>query len=235
MKKNAVRRAGASRATLIRQIVMVLILLVVAGAAVYDFQVARPAAKNAYDTVMKLADEHVRSSKPPLTAADVQKALNRRPSYSEKGPNKYVEKYSWISGVPWRSYYIWVVYTPGETPYFQDVLLNEELPEEDRPDYTPPPPAPAPPPGEPVGVGGPGGGAPSGGRGGARDNQRPPAEEPSGGDKSQDSPASGKGSDASKAPPGQPPTDSDQSQGGDAAKESKPNGQSGSGAASGSP
>ncbi len=177
MNRIATYRRGASQATLIRQIVMVVVLLVVVGAAVYDFQVARPAAKAAYDTIMAKADEHIRSSKPPLSAADVQEVLKRKPSYSEKGPNKYVEKYSWISGLPWRSYYIWVIYTPGETPYFEDILLNEELPETARPHYQPPPPPQVAMPSEPVGVGGPGAGARQGPPAGADSRpQRPESE-----------------------------------------------------------
>jgi type II secretory pathway pseudopilin PulG len=149
-------RAGAANLTLIRQVVLIAILIVVAGAAVYDFQVARPAAENAHKKVEQLADEHIRSSQPPLTAAEVQKALNKKPSFTKKGPNGYVEKYSWISGLPWKSYYIWVVYSAGDTPYFEDVLLNQELPKEQDPDYVAPAPQVPAMPGEPVGVGGPG-------------------------------------------------------------------------------
>lgn len=180
-------RSGASQATLVRQIVLVVILVVVAGAALYDFQIARPAAQKAFDAIQKKADEHIRSSGPPLTAADVQALLNKKPAVAQKGKNKYVEKYTWVSGLPWRTYFVWVTYTPGETPYFEDVLLNEELPEDQKPDYVPPTPPVPPLPGEPVGVGGgaggpaapaggqPGGGPPSKGEGGPA-NQRPQSE-----------------------------------------------------------
>ncbi len=175
----------ASNATMIRQLVLIGVLVAVGGAAAYDRMSARPGAEDAYKKIQDSADERIGSSAPPLNSEDVQKIIGKAPSYSKAGPNKYVEKYTWMAGLPWRSYYIWVVYSPLEQksieankkPLFEMHFLNEALPADADPDLVAERTF-APPPSEPIGAGAPGAGGPA--AGGADDASKGRSRRPAG-------------------------------------------------------
>lgn len=140
-------------ATVIRQLILLGLLVVVAAAAIYDRRMARPGCELAHEKIGKLAEERLGSASKPLTPAEVASAAGKPPAYSMAGPNSLVEKYVWLSGLPWRSYYIWVVYSPGETSMYKTHYLNEELPAEDKPDFIVATPEVKELPGPPLGVG----------------------------------------------------------------------------------
>jgi hypothetical protein len=126
-----------SSGAVIRQIVLIVLLLVVAGAAVYDFKVARPAAVKAEAIIQKAAtDDRVGV----ITNVDIQKLIGKKPSKTEGGPgkNSYLEKYTWTSGLLFKSYYIWCVYSPNEPHIFNVHYLNSDVDREFRPDYKSP-------------------------------------------------------------------------------------------------
>jgi hypothetical protein len=171
--------AKKSSATLIRQLVLIGLLILVGAAAVYDRKVARPACDEAYDKLQRLADERIASRDAPPTNEDVKKAFGKEPSQTENPSDDiYLEKYTWLAGLPFRSYYIWVVYTPRTegAPLFQVHFKNEEVPKEFLGRNGAPPDSSTPLPGDPVSAGTAGGGRPR------ADNQTPPPNNDDAGD-----------------------------------------------------
>jgi hypothetical protein len=161
--------------TLIRQLVLVGILILVAGAAVYDFKVARPGCHAAYERISAESDQRARSPEGPLTSVDIQKIVGKKPSQTVKGPNSYAEKFTWMAGFPLRKYFIWVVYTPRETgdPIFQTHFENEEIPPDLHPNYVYEAPVDTKLPDDPIATGAGSGG---GGAGGTEDEKDTPPE-----------------------------------------------------------
>jgi len=145
---------------MIRQIVLIVLLLVVAGAAIYDFKVARPAAVRANEIIEKADREDPAGT---LTNIQIQKLLGRKPSKQIDGTNTYVEKYTWMSGLLFKSYYVWVVYSPKEPHVFHVHYLNTDIDKELKPDYVPPKVVSTPTPGNPASVGSAGGAGPASG------------------------------------------------------------------------
>jgi hypothetical protein len=137
MAQNESSPIKKSSAALIRQVVLVAILLIVAGAAVYDYRVARPGCHAAYEKIGDMADKRARSSDGPLTNTEIQAALDKKPTETISGANSYAEKYSWMAGMPFRSYFIWVVYSARSDgdPVFQTHFENEDIPPDLHPDY----------------------------------------------------------------------------------------------------
>ena len=199
------KSSGTNNMALVRQVVLVLLLIVAIGAAVYDFKMARPAAQRAYDTIQKMSEE---SSDESLTNEAIQQVLKKKPSVTLGGPesNTYLEKYTWVSGLLFKSYYVWVVYTPNEPHVFQAHFLNSDVEDSLRHDYKIPGQPSLPPPGQPGGVGGAGkqgaSGAPPGGPPSGAPAGGPPGGPPSGAP-----PGGPPGGPPSGAPPGGPPPD----------------------------
>lgn len=70
----------------------------------------------------------VNADEEKLTAEDVHVLLGRKPDrpIAYEG-SMHVEQYSWVSGLPWRSFHIHVVYSPGETQYYQKAFANLDV------------------------------------------------------------------------------------------------------------
>lgn len=94
-------------------LIVILILMIIA--LVYDKQVAQPTVKAAFD---KVEAENIEINKSPdrkaMTCEDVQRVLGRAPSSVEK-VNKYtVERYGFMRGLPVLQYSYYAVYTGGD-------------------------------------------------------------------------------------------------------------------------
>jgi len=179
---------SSGKSTVLRQLALFILLIVLIGAFAYDRKMARPAAELAYENIENAVNERTASPLPPLNSDDIRAIVGKDPAYKKMGPNKYVEKYAWTAGLPWKQYWIWVAYSPLEEksikdnkkPIFDLHFLNEELPIEADPDYVSPR-IDAPPPAEPVAAGASGGGGrrsrdPKGKEGPGKDG--PPGETP---------------------------------------------------------
>src|SRR5262245_11378774 len=110
--------------TAVRQIILVALLVAAADAAVYDFKVARPAAVRANEAIEKAGTE---SGSKMLKNVDIQQLLGKKPSQTIKGTNTYLEKYTWTSGLLFKNYYVWCVYTAKEPHEFQVHYLNQDV------------------------------------------------------------------------------------------------------------
>ncbi len=178
-----------------RTIVLFVLLAIALSALGYDRFVARPAVAAAHKMINDKANERSTSSKKQLDNTEVAKLFGREPSEHLEGKHYCVEKFSWMGGLPWRTYDCWVVYSPSndgdkKTYRFNSAYLNEEPEEQYMPGFKDTVAEEAPLPGDPSGFGPPGGGPPGGGPPGGGppggggfgrppiEGGRPPGEEP---------------------------------------------------------
>lgn len=92
-----------SAGSTIRLIVMLLILAVLGGGMAYDFAVARPAQKEANETVKNLMDQNKKM-------ADVHAALDKEPAETRKDEYHFFEKYEWRGGLLVTTHKFYVTY-----------------------------------------------------------------------------------------------------------------------------
>ena len=167
----------------LRLVILLLIFGIALIGLLYDYSIARPAHKEAYETVdAMLADKNPDPDSDGTVSDDkVQSELGRKPSKTELLSNGKIEIYSWRSGLPYRTYDVYVVYVGQKMPllYFvsTDRPTSTELPpkavipkpsQDDIDNDVPRNPSPGP-------------GMPGGGRGkgsGGRKGTRKPGESP---------------------------------------------------------
>jgi hypothetical protein len=150
----------------LRLIVLLSIFGIALAGLLYDYCVARPASKAAYDKVITMLEDEERTEL-SISPEDVQKEIGQKPSAVEDLENGKIEIYSWRSGMPIRKYSLYVVYSGRTLPLLYSASQNT------RPDKLPPKNTPAIEMSEeelakermPIGAGAPGGGG-RGGRGG---------------------------------------------------------------------
>ena len=124
--QNPTQSTGMSAST-IRQIVLVGILLVGLAALGYDRKMARPAAESAHANLETRIDKAKAKNK-RIDKEAAEKFLGKKSSKIRKGEHYQWARYTWMAGVPWRSYDVWVVYEPGQGDklYCMAVTLNTE-------------------------------------------------------------------------------------------------------------
>jgi hypothetical protein len=101
-----------------------VVLILVSGLAVYERMYALPASERAHTMIDEAAGERLLSAREPLSSDDVQQLLGKKPAETVTEGDAYMEKYVWRRGLPWRTYYMWVVYTP--TKKYQMHFSNED-------------------------------------------------------------------------------------------------------------
>jgi hypothetical protein len=124
-----VNQSQGMSASTIRQIVLIGILILGLVALGYDRKVARPAAEEAHKN---LEDEMARvyaDEGEAMNKVAVEKVLGKKPSEVKKEKGGYYQwaRYSWMSGLPGRTYNVWVVYAPagqGDGLYCKEASLN---------------------------------------------------------------------------------------------------------------
>lgn len=110
--------------------VRLIVLLAIFGLALvgllYDYCIARPAIQKAGKEVEGLLE-----GKTPdpdgdgiVTADEVQSVLGRKPAEVEPLSNGKIEIYQWRSGLPYRSYKLWVVYAGKQLPLLHSVSTS---------------------------------------------------------------------------------------------------------------
>jgi hypothetical protein len=101
------------------RIILFSILGILLVALAYDFLVARPGQKAAAERVRALmagpSDAKMINNAEPITHAQVLETIGVEPSWSEEGPTYYMERFSWRSGLPWRTHDLYVIYTKTDT------------------------------------------------------------------------------------------------------------------------
>lgn len=94
-----------------RQTVLLVVLVLMVCALLYDYQVARPAVDKAYDQIAEKSMLINSQSTDVLTNAGVKELLGLEPSSSfEEVNGDLVEVYSWRSGLPIRTHQLFTVY-----------------------------------------------------------------------------------------------------------------------------
>ena len=164
----------------LRLIVLLSIFGIALAGLLYDYTVARPASKAAYDKVITMLEDEERTEL-SISPEDVQKEIGQKPSAVEELENGKIEIYSWRSGMPIRKYSLYVVYSGRTLPLLYSASQNT------RPDKLPPKNTPAIEMSEeelakermPIGAGAPGGG---GGRPGSRGEKAETGDESEKGD-----------------------------------------------------
>lgn len=119
--------AGSAR---LRQAILLGLLLLMLGALWYDYSIARPAVKDAYQRIAQL-NQSVNGSgnKTYMTEKDVQKELNRQPIDSFREQGYFVEVYGWRSGLPIKTHNYYAVYTDTSPRIFMTHSMNQFDPE----------------------------------------------------------------------------------------------------------
>ena len=121
----------------VRLIILLLIFGVALAGLLYDYCIARPAHGKAYRTVVGLLDG--RTPDPDgdgaVTDNEVQTILERDPSTVEQLPNGKIEIFSWRSGLPYRTYDLYVVYS-GRTMPLLHFAATERPQQSDLPPLT---------------------------------------------------------------------------------------------------
>lgn len=95
---------GNRTATLIRQGVLIVILLIVGGALAYDYLVARPAMNTAYEKAGELEDSGA-------FREDVLKELGEPSVTIKKEGGISIDQYNFRSGAIFRTYKVYLVYS----------------------------------------------------------------------------------------------------------------------------
>lgn len=114
-----VENPGKGKGSLIRQVVLIVVLLIFGGALAYDYLVARPAVEDAFEKVSKLEESNAGRD-------DVIEELGK-PSESIKKDGLITDEYRFRSGMIFRTYKVYVVYTGAGM--IKSITKNQ-LPEE---------------------------------------------------------------------------------------------------------
>ena len=188
--------------------ILILLLLLVAGAFGYDRKVAGPACEAGQKKILELlAQQQAQPGKVTASFAEVQKTLGKKPSSRIDKEYYSIETYSWMRGSLFQTYFIRVIYrkdrdgalavdgvtAPNEEPSESQLpgpIKPRELTEEEKAGFKPPPGPPGGPTSEPPGVMPPG--APPGPPGAGGQPPAEPAGEPADKPEKPDQPAADK-------------------------------------------
>ena len=147
-----------------RLILLLLVFGVALAGLLYDYTIARPALQQADQTMQGLLEGTIKdpNNDGGVTESEVQELLGRAPSSVTLLDSGKMETYSWRSGLPFRTYSLYVVYSGKRLPLLYSASTNEvptgsqlpataaplkQLTEEDIRNFVPP---------QPTGVGAPG-------------------------------------------------------------------------------
>jgi hypothetical protein len=75
----------------------------------YDYEVARPAVEQAYESIAEI-NLQINTSPRAMTGLDVRQALGKLPAGTFTVGPYQVEVYAWVAGLPFRSHEVYVVY-----------------------------------------------------------------------------------------------------------------------------
>ena len=118
-ESNTPSTASASRADVVRKLILFVLLGIMLAALAYDYRVARPAVNAAYD---KITDESRRvnaDGHAVFTNKDVSKLLGRQPDESFRDAADLVEVYHFAGGVPLKPHKLYTVFKKnGENEIF---------------------------------------------------------------------------------------------------------------------
>jgi hypothetical protein len=109
-----------------------IVLLSVFGVALvgllYDYTIARPAIKKADNTIQGLLEGSIKdpSGDGAVTEDEVQSLLGSKPSRVTQLETGKIEVYSWRSGLPYRTYDLYVVYSGRRLPLLYSATANAE-------------------------------------------------------------------------------------------------------------
>jgi hypothetical protein len=112
----------------LRLIVLLLVFGVALVGLLYDYTIARPAIKKADKTIQGLLDGSMKdpSGDGAVTEDEVQSLLGSKPSRVTQLETGKIEVYSWRSGLPYRTYDLYVVYSGQQLPLLHSATTNEE-------------------------------------------------------------------------------------------------------------
>ena len=112
----------------LRLIVLLLVFGVALAGLLYDYTIARPAIKKADQTIQGLLEGSIKdpSGDGAVTEDEVQSLLGSKPSSVTQLENGKIEVYSWRSGLPYRTYDLYVVYSGQKLPLLHSATTNEE-------------------------------------------------------------------------------------------------------------
>jgi hypothetical protein len=129
---------AAEGANPLRLIVLLLVFGIALAGLLYDYTVARPAIKKANQDVQGCFTGTTPDPDEDGTFTDdeVQDILQRKPWKIENLENGKIEIYKWRSGLPFRPYKLWVVYSGRQVPLLHFASTSEpnesELPSSTR-------------------------------------------------------------------------------------------------------
>ena len=151
----------------LRLVVLLLVFGVALAGLLYDYTIARPNIHKADQVIQGLLDGTLKdpNNDGTVTAGEVQLMIGDTPSRVQQLSGGMIEIYSWRSGLPFRTYDLYVVYSGRRMPLLHAATVNTEPQGDQLPggtivpveigtgqiDNPPPPPV--------AGVGGPGDGA----------------------------------------------------------------------------
>ncbi len=176
------RPGPAKNTSPLRLVVLLLVFGVALAGLLYDYCIARPSINKADKLIENLlqnpdADPNGDGT---VTEDEVQSVLGCKPAQINNIPNGKVEVYTWRSGLPYRTYKLYVVYQGQQMPLLYSASTNAEptgnklppttrvakpMTTEERENFVPPKVSGA---GAGGGSGRRGGGKASGGKGGGR-------------------------------------------------------------------
>ena len=126
----------------LRLIILLSVFGVALAGLLYDYCIARPGIKKADKMLQGLLDGSIKDPNQDGTVTDqeVQTLIGRAPSNPDfrKLPNGKIEVYSWRSGLPYRTYDLFVVYTGRKMPLLYSASANQEPGADQLPPMTSP-------------------------------------------------------------------------------------------------
>ncbi len=114
----------------LRLVILLLIFGIALAGLLYDYCIARPAQKDAYNKILGLLDGSTPdpSGDGTVTDDEVQSILGNKPTGTKALTNGKIETYSWRSGLPYRTYFLYVVYSGQKMPLLHFASTEEPLP-----------------------------------------------------------------------------------------------------------
>lgn len=119
---------GSAKSPLLRQLILIACLALVLGALYYDRQIARPSSSAKAEELLEKARERLYDEeRGQLTPEEVAEILGKQPSKTEETEDYVKETYSWLAGLPFRSYFVVVAYSKSSgSPQYWTSRYNEE-------------------------------------------------------------------------------------------------------------
>ncbi len=117
----------------VRLVLLLLLFGLALAGLLYDYTIARPSIQKADRTIQGLLDGSIEdpNNDDTVTPDEVQLMLGAQPSRVEPLSNGTIEVYSWRSGLPYRTYDLYVVYSGKQLPLLHSATVNTK-PEGDQ-------------------------------------------------------------------------------------------------------